>query len=1407
MRLYTNIGFSASALRSVMLAMTLMLLQGAPIAQPVHAAAVFADGNGCNTNDSTAPCFAQNKDILSGQRSLLPVDDIVLTFPTQGTTIQQTVVKDFILDTTSAAVSNQSTLPIVTADCGLISPWTPQVSAVGRMFHLPNDVVVTLSPTDKAGADCSQNSNNMGLYVKDPQNADNDSTTIFTDLPVAVQIAMGDFNRDGYQDIFFINSKNTQVFTAKCPGNPFGSCTEQPSDGLIAGPKTPLTNEETPAGAPAVGDFNGDGVLDVAWPSSIPTVGEPVQISLASVCPAAGAEVLGQTCSEAFEIIISPVKINTGHVYLVVAIPVVTAGNFDGAVDATTGIATDELLIAGGAVNSQGISADVYRFDSDFTPVKGPNTLKYGNLNNVPYVASGRMDWSEQQEQAVIASVNQGSNSALQVLVNVVTFAADLTMTAHTKAVDSPSNAALFPLGVAAGRFDPPDISSGTADFDWQIATVNQVSTSSGETTRVDIFTIDPPSDFTPTPKSQYNVTTEVSKTVQGMIKAGDTQGRSLVLGEPDKATAIHIQPDTILGMPPQHLDFIEGLGGAAPSVLNLTVFPNTFNTAYNFMTTTGTQGSRKSTTSYTYSTKESAEEKVSYGVPDVDQVSVTLKQSATQTHDSTVSKNYNSYSGESFQLTAATEFDDKVIATSRQMNFYTYPVIGKFVCPFESPNCPDDCGSGPSPCPKQPLHIQYSGPDNVVHLEPTDAAGVEWYQGVEPGNIFSFPGSLMLLEATVPPQQNPSTMSADSRLQLLSGGDTAWGTQSTTSVSVDWTEGNGSQVTSGSVSTNSFDVSASVSGSTNIEGFGLSGSASFDYSQSTSASTVNSSSSTFSESTGITVHRGIGGGGGASSDEFLYEGQTYIFGQLAPLGTIQSDVTLDTTVKAQGVLRVGYAADPLSVDPVNSGDWWLQAYNTTNSQGVPLADVALIHPQRWLQNEPSSTSGQQVMFNCPVGFTSSFTTPECAPIDPTPPATPVAVTDALFYQMKGLFITPEGTTEGPPVISAPVGSLLNVAARIYNYSLATMPSGTEVHAAFYAQPWDANHGIFASQSNNPDAFAAATYIGEDVIAAIPPFCGGPMGGIDACSQESAPVNFATAQVQWDTTGLASETFWKIWVVVWMENGGALVPEINSHGLTAIPGTKLNSLADVPIETYSNNLGFYNQVFELTTPPSNTVVASEPVERTLTIEATELSKDIPLRNEIVTVRATHRAAGDHLDSVLALFYDGDPEADGKLFDMELIPRVPAGDVFVTPVPYRPRECGSHTLFIRSIPLNGAAAPASATIDFNVTIDTASALQRLIDAVKDLQLICSKKPQVHERLQPGCKIQDLLAKISLVLKLRLAEQSLNAGHTRKALFFLDKFNDSVEKLKDRGKIPADEADALIAQSKDLSGCVL
>lgn len=223
--------------------------------------------------------------------------------------------------------------------------------------------------------------------------------------------------------------------------------------------------------------------------------------------------------------------------------------------------------------------------------------------------------------------------------------------------------------------------------------------------------------------------------------------------------------------------------------------------------------------------------------------------------------------------------------------------------------------------------------------------------------------------------------------------------------------------MTSGSVSTHTFDTSVSVSGSATDEGFNVSASASFGYNQCQSASTLNTSSHTFSDSTGVTVNRGISSGT-TNTVEYVYEGQSFIFGQKAPVGTLQTIPLEDAdkkpiVVQAQGFLAVGYAADPLSTGTIQAGDWWKQAYTVA-------PDVALNHSQRWLQKTPSGTNPQQVWFNCPVGFTSSQTAPTCTPHGQTP--TPVNVADAVFYQMKGLFVTPGTTIDGPQITMATQG-------------------------------------------------------------------------------------------------------------------------------------------------------------------------------------------------------------------------------------------------------------------------------------------------------------------------------------------------------------------------------------------------
>jgi hypothetical protein len=190
-------------------------------------------------------------------------------------------------------------------------------------------------------------------------------------------------------------------------------------------------------------------------------------------------------------------------------------------------------------------------------------------------------------------------------------------------------------------------------------------------------------------------------------------------------------------------VDWIAPAGVSSPTVLNVSVFPGTFNSQYDFQQTSGTQASRQATTSYTYGFKESAQEKISYGTPAIGGVSVTAKQAASQTHQNTVAQTFNTYSSEAFKLTATTVFDDLVAATTKQMNIYSYPVIGHCVeCGADNTSCSEPEGICPEG--KRPLVVQFSGPDNVVHLELTNGSGLEWYQPVhEPGNIWSYPGSL----------------------------------------------------------------------------------------------------------------------------------------------------------------------------------------------------------------------------------------------------------------------------------------------------------------------------------------------------------------------------------------------------------------------------------------------------------------------------------------------------------------------------------------------------------------------------------------------------------------------------------------------------------------------------------------
>jgi hypothetical protein len=760
------------------------------------------------------------------------------------------------------------------------------------------------------------------------------------------------------------------------------------------------------------------------------------------------------------------------------------------------------------------------------------------------------------------------------------------------------------------------------------------------------------------------------------------------------------------------HVDYIGPPNGSDAEVYNVSVFPTTFYTEYAFDSTSSTSLSKKSTTSYTYAYKGSASEKVSYGIPDIADVSVKATRAASGKDTNSVASNYSITNTEVDGLDVTTTFDDWVSYTSSRLNVYSYPVIGHTVCPEGSPDCPAQCGEGVSSCPKQPLHVQFSGPDSIGSTVGKGAT-IEWYQPVhEPGNLFSYPGSLAQLQSDQPAPTSRFNQLAPPEDEIKS-----WGSQSNLTTEITWLSNESSKVTSNTKTNHSFDASGSIAGSVDFGEASVDISAKFDYNSSKSLSTLITSTASLDSSQGVTVSSY--GTDETLPESVVYDGQTFIFGVDNPAGTLQNilpllpDVDGGVTLDAQGPLRVGFVAD-LS----NAGDWWQQTYD---NNGLAL-DVGLNHPQRWTQQNPSDeTPGPQLIrFNCPLDQTSSFDSPECAPDPVVTRDRPKVLDNKPFYQMKGLFVrNGDLVTSGPTTYSATAGDTLTLQARIYNFSLAAMPEGTKVHADFYAQPFDKAGGGFQSQPGDANAFAQAVYIGSaEPVEGMPAFCPGPS---EDCGPDGTADtrNWAYAEITWQTPASDQATNWKFWVVTWMERDGALVEEIAGHGLQAIPAAGLNSFIDVPIETYSNNLGFYNQRFTLLPaggdPAGDALAAAAEAEPELAIELAvprderrarghhwrrsrdqsqsaeaTLTSNVPLRDVILRFYE-----GDPTDGGTRLF-DADPADLGPPFEFELIPYLAAGDPYVVAVNYRPEGCGIRWLLAEAVAMGGPVAPASAT---------------------------------------------------------------------------------------------------------------
>lgn len=1274
-----------------------------------------AASSGCATggigHDPSAPCFANVDDILGGQTHLLRNDDLVLTRVVRSGS--ETSYHNTPLFTEDLRPVRKPDIPqqqVDSTDCKVESDdgTLPAFMRLGRLYELPYDVIVNSVWTRPgAGDDCSQT-----FFV-----IDTDGTVlarIGTSTAGAARLALFDADLDGYDDIFIMDADNIQLHSPSQVGDTssemvFRAVYDFPSD-----------QEFRPRADPVSGDFNGDGAVDVAWLGAA-FEGE-IRAYFVSICPVPkngkSAVVLGQQCTP-FKVIPWPMTATIGTGVDWKEEPStgnpwfpglgLAAGDHDGKTPAGANVPDDEIVIV---VRRSDDTSDItaYAYDLDVDDLaNGELTWKRTAETTLPdssdffgaklSVVGGPLRFAEIKEQVVVGASELNSYG-----IWVLHFADDLTMEVGYHFVPSNqdrNNADL--LGIAIGRFDPM-VRDGEIDFNQQIAAHFSEQDCPGVVPCtpievIDIFDFASHTSFTPVHINDLRTVLTFDPTgsfadLSAPLQAGDLQGRSMRLGAPEKATVVHTQVDVVLGMPPMHVDFVD------PSVVNVSVAPDDFNLAYTDATVKSVAASRQSTTSYTYTKKESADAKISYGIPDVDSVSVTAKEAAAETHKQKVASKYDTYQKNTYTLTTATVFDDKVLATQQRMNIYTYPVIGG-VCPAGAATC--------APDKRLPLAVQFSGPDNVTHHPPTAAKGLEWYQPVhEPGNLFSYPASLDQLIANQPRLQGPDGTDGKSRFEQLNAGDTyPWqiaGSDSTQSVN--WTTTGTETKTAESTSNHSFDASASVSGSAEVFGVGISASATFDYSSSRSVSTLNSLTNSLSESNGVTLVTDLGI---SSLDKPLhnYSFGSYIFGLEPPTGTIQTDADTpsDGQVTGHGPLNVASIADPLAS---GSDVWWIDTYKDA-------PDVGLHHPVRWSQSVALGSNAQQASFNCPINYTSSGTSPECSPgpIDLVPP---VAVAERPFYQIKGVFVHPGPLLDlgapGPTTTSATFGDQLLLRARVYNYSFAQMPDRSEVHVAFYAQRWLT--GQFESEPGDQSSFVPAVFIGEAVVERISPFCGGlEGGGQDTCAATDppAPRNWEFAEVELDTTNLGAPpagglSYWKFWVVTWIELDGNLMPEIAGHGLQADTDlgslSHLDSLADVPIETYSNNLGFYHQAFTLmpaqpAATPGALAAAAEPepvLEPALRIERIEVPRGRRLRGAAVPVRAT-LTSNVLLRDITVQFFAGDPDRDGVLFDVDTIAYIAPDEPFVVPVLYQPSDCHAERIHVAAFSTSDAVEPARA----------------------------------------------------------------------------------------------------------------
>ncbi len=1249
----------------------------------------------------TAPDYSTVDDFTGGRPHLLRNDDLVLTYDYVGgggEITERSIL--FSAGTTNSTptftnykqpiIPNGQVACTTSGGCSYdFMRYNASTKAVaGRFFNTVKDTVVqypmtpTVNPYNPLYLVAMTGTTNngtppaAGLTVTSAQEITSIVITEYDNLANNYYAEVADFNQDGFDDLaMFYGSGNTGAAMRARIATAVD--TNDPSKGFAFGPE--LVASHGLINALTAGDYNNDKQPDLA--------------SVVGTSPRLGSIVYMYTYQ------VDPKTLT---------ISIAASQQFTGVL----GVPTDNTLVSG-RFSLSGGEQIAYGWldatDNNYVNIIGfaPNSLQPISVSswyfNGPYgegyfsLKAGRFNWNSPFDQLAVMTSTFDAGTTLQVLT---VDPATLAITPKANYKFDKESLAFAGNNISLGNFDHQEPTAGDPtkrerDPDLQIALTGLRRNADGSVTTAGVAILDVSDDFLTITATSYSVLDTSYFNGAGPtdmnVLAADLQGRSFRLGAGYKVTVDQTMPSVVLAVPPMHADYVSPGIGQPPTVLNLSVVPDAFNTVYEEDGSSSSSASYTHTTSSSFAGEESLNQKIALGSFDVVtgalssgvaiEDTFTAKQDISTSND-TINGSFNS---SDIDISQNTGISDVVWFKDSSYYLYVYPVIGRKVCPADKADNNGNCADSD----KVPMQLMFSAPkQTTITRMSTDT--LEWYQPPwEPGNLFSYPAGLAQLKQYIPD------------INLLTADTTTFGTDdASATLKTTWSNGRntGTNVTQENLFTEDNDLS--VEGVYSVKFFGQGGSGStkldLNFGGSDGTKGLTQASVQFNSARGITVNKKASF---AAPLSYQYFFSPYIFGKVQPVNYTDPVPSDPNGLLSYGALRTAFTADTLGTGTTQPGNWWSQ------SPYKQFPDIAINHPNRWSYGQQAKPANGNIPANC-VGVDNLSM--DCISQNGRTPENPWL--DA-FHDMRGFFITDAANPPnanpfiagggGAQLESATAGDKLTLSTRVYNYSFTAMPAGSRVKVRFYRMNWNpaTNFPADAVLTFNDDGSTSITnpggasvQIGNDVVLApVAPFNNDP----------KAPLNWSVASTTFDTTGLDNSAL-VFWVAVWMEDAnGNLLREVANHGLTAIPdGTATpvfgniasleqmvanplkQSASDPATVSFSNNVGFYKTVFHILSATAPTSVARRSAAGAVQVESVNIFGSPVKLGQPATAKVLLRGGDQELRGLTVYFYNGDPAAGGRLVDAERIARLRAGEQQASSILFRTRECGSHQLFVR-----------------------------------------------------------------------------------------------------------------------------